>query len=441
MKDKSYHISEEDIDAVHLRSEEVKEIMNRVPGRIVRWGISVITLIIVAVFSFAFVFRYPDIIHGTFYLQTTNPPAFLLARSTGKLQVLLVSEGDTVSPGQVLGVIENPADFNAYQNLKHIVGISLPPLEVKTVIDSISAANLQFGEFQTSLSAYIKALEAYKNYIELDIYGAQKMAIQLKHDQLKSHSKLLQNQINAEKLSYKLAEQAFYRDSLLYTQKVIAALEYENAQKTLLAQKMSLTNAEISLSHTRLSLSEYEQQLAELKLNERQYEIELLSNIEQHNRNLQSAISEWEDRYCLKSPIHGKTSFAGIWKENQNVAIGQHVMTILPFEQTEITGRVIIPVYRAGKVMPGQEVNLKFSDFPHREYGMLVGRLNSMSSVPDSAYIGTIVLPDTLFTNYGRLLPFRQNMRGTAEIITDDLSLAQRLFYPLRSVYKSSISN
>jgi multidrug efflux pump subunit AcrA (membrane-fusion protein) len=438
MKD-NLHNTKDEIDSVHLRSEEVKEIMNKVPGRIVRWGISVIAIIIFAVFSFAFAFRYPDIINGTFYLQTTNPPAFLLARSTGKLQALLVSEGDTVSPGQILAVIENPADFKAYLNLKYLTGLKPEPLKIRMILDSLNSRNLRFGELQIPLSAYLKSLDAYKSFIEIDLYGVQRKATQIKFEQHMKHSVLLQTQINTEELNYKLAKQSFVRDSLLNIQKVIAPLDFENAQKSLLAQQMALTNAEIALSSTQLTLAEYKQQIAQLYLNEKQLESELTSNIEQFEGNLLSALSEWESRYCLRSSILGKASFSGVWKENQNVVTGQHLMTILPFGQTEITCRIIIPVNRAGKLQPGQEVNLKFSDFPHREYGMLVSTLNSISSVPDSAYVGTAFIADSLVTNYGRLLPFKQNMQGVAEIITEDLSLAQRLFYPLQAIYKNRI--
>lgn len=433
-------VTKDEIDSVHLRSEEVKEIMNKVPGRIVRWGISVVTLILVAVFSFAFAFRYPDIINGTFYLQTTNPPAFLLARSTGKLQALLVSEGDTVSTGQILAVIENPADFEAYLNLKYLTGLKPEPLKIRLILDSLNSRTLRFGELQMPLSAYLKSLDAYKSFVELDLYGVQRMATQIKFDQLMKHSGLLQSQINTEELNYNLAKQSFFRDSLLYIQKVIAPLDYEIAQKSLLAQQMALTNAEIALSNTQLNLADYKQQITQLLLDEKQIESELISNIEQYEGNLLSAISEWENRYCLRSPIYGNVSFSGIWKENQNVGTGQHLMTVLPFEQTEITCQIIIPLHRAGKLQPGQEVNLKFSDFPHREYGMLVSTLNSISSVPDSAYIGTAFIADSLVTNYGRLLPFKQNMQGVAEIITEDLSLAQRLFYPLQAIYKNHLA-
>ena len=152
-------------------------------------------------------------------------------------------------------------------------------------------------------------------------------------------------------------------------------------------------------------------------------------------------MDEWEKRYCLISPIKGKVAFSGIWEKNQNVQSGQHVMTILPLKESKLIGKVTIPIDRAGKVNVNQPVKLKFTDFPYREYGMVTAKLDAISAVPDSVYIGTVYLSDSLITNYGKLLPFKQNMEGVAEIVTEDLALAERLIYPLKAIFKEHIKS
>lgn len=114
-------------------------------------------------------------------------------------------------------------------------------------------------------------------------------------------------------------------------------------------------------------------------------------------------------------------------------------MAVLPQKATKLIGKLSIPVRSAGKVHQGQEVNLKFVDFPSHEFGMVVTNLEGLSEVPDSAYVGTVLLPDTLVTNYGKQLPFKQNMQGVAEIITEDISLAERLVYPLKAILKENM--
>jgi HlyD family secretion protein len=88
---------------------------------------------------------------------------------------------------------------------------------------------------------------------------------------------------------------------------------------------------------------------------------------------------------------------------------------------------------RSGKVKQGQMVNIKLSSFPYMEYGMLRGIIKSKSMVPSGdAYIIEIELPDGLTTLYGKKLEFTQNMSGTAEILTEDQRLLQKMINPLR---------
>jgi HlyD family secretion protein len=88
---------------------------------------------------------------------------------------------------------------------------------------------------------------------------------------------------------------------------------------------------------------------------------------------------------------------------------------------------------RSGKVKTGQLVNIKLSGYPYLEYGMVRGVVKSKSLVPaGDTYIIEIDLPEGLSTLYGKKLDFTQNMQGTAEIITEDIRLLQKLVNPFR---------
>jgi hypothetical protein len=96
-----------------------------------------------------------------------------------------------------------------------------------------------------------------------------------------------------------------------------------------------------------------------------------------------------------------------------------------------------MPVIGSGKVEIGQTVNLKFDNYPFDEYGMVMGEVESISELPtkDNTYIIRISLPNGLHSSYNKDLEFRQQMQGSAEIITEDLRLIERLFNQLRSVF------
>jgi HlyD family secretion protein len=426
-------------DTIHLRSNEVNDIMGKVPSVLIRYGITVIATVIIAIIAFSFVFRYPDIITGGFFVQTSNPPAFLLSKASGKIQSLFVDDRDSVENGQLLAIIENPADFESYKNLKQLTEIHPEPMRVFAAWDSLGGNSAKLGELQIPFAAWLKAIDDYRAFTDIASFRKKRDDLLRKITELSKHKLLYEQQVRDSKANFELTEKSHERHVKMLANNLITNVEYEQNQKELLAQQMALTNAEISLSNVKLTILENEQQLTELELSELQTESDRKANINQCFENLQSAVADWESRFCLIAPIAGTVAFSGIWKENQNVGQGQHVMTVVPFDKSQIVCRISIPAQRAGKVREGREVNLKFNDFPDSEYGIVTGTLHSLSAVPDSVYVGTLFLPDTLVTSYGKTLPFKQNMQGMAEIITEDIRLAERLIQPLRAIYKKNV--
>lgn len=110
-------------------------------------------------------------------------------------------------------------------------------------------------------------------------------------------------------------------------------------------------------------------------------------------------------------------------------------MTVVPDEASQLVGKVQLPVQGAGKVTPGQRVQIKFSSYPYQEFGMVRGIVENISLVPaDTYYVVEVGFPDGLITNYGRTLPLSQEMQGTAEIITEKRRLLTRLLQPLHAL-------
>jgi HlyD family secretion protein len=72
---------------------------------------------------------------------------------------------------------------------------------------------------------------------------------------------------------------------------------------------------------------------------------------------------------------------------------------------------------------------IKFQAFPFQEYGVVNGIVLSISTLPasDNSFFATVDLPNGLTTNSGKRLNFRLGMSATAEIVTQDLRLLERL--------------
>ena len=69
------------------------------------------------------------------------------------------------------------------------------------------------------------------------------------------------------------------------------------------------------------------------------------------------------------------------------------------------------------------------------DYGIVSGQVTSRSLVAaDNAYSLEVRLPNGLRTSYNRELEFSQEMQGTAEIITEDIRLLERIFKPIKNL-------
>jgi multidrug resistance efflux pump len=189
------------------------------------------------------------------------------------------------------------------------------------------------------------------------------------------------------------------------------------------------------LSETEIQISQLNQQVLDLELRAQEEKEQKQAGVREAFEKLVAGIDIWEQKYLLIAPIDGIVTFPAYWSENQNVRTGDKVLTIIPENQGDIIGKLTLPVEGAGKVKPGQRVNIQFANFPHLEYGMVKGTIRSISQVPyDQQYSVEVELPEGLTTYYGREIPFTQEMPGRAEIITEDRRLIERILSPIRSM-------
>jgi hypothetical protein len=93
----------------------------------------------------------------------------------------------------------------------------------------------------------------------------------------------------------------------------------------------------------------------------------------------------------------------------------------------------LLPQAGSGKVKTGQRVHIKFDGYPYTEFGMVLGSVQTFSQVArDDVYQIDVGLPRGLTTTYDKELAFKYNMQGSAEIITREMRLIERIFNQFR---------
>ncbi len=428
----------EEINKIEIRSEQVQEILGYIPHWIIRSGIGVIFVVLLLLFIGSMFFKYPDIISSSISVTTENPPASLVAKTSGKIDLLFVEDKQLVKEGEILAIIENTA------NHKDV-------LELKMMLDSMKQFFLvydtsqyqhfspafELGSIQTSYSSFLKQYSEYQNFINLN-YHQQKISAlnkQLEKTKLQLYGQQKQSYLSKEEL--KLAAKQFSRDSGLFEKKVIPPSEFETAEREFIQKKYAYESSKTSIVNGEIQISQLEQAILDLRLQKQEQVNNLQIQLKSAYDVLKSEIEAWELLYLFKSPIEGVVSFSKIWSKNQNIAAGEVALTVVPEEPSKIIGKLQLPIVGSGKVKTDQMVNIKFNSFPYMEYGTVQGKIASIALVPqEEFYLVTVEIPQNLITNYGRELPFSQQMNGTAEIITENISILGRLFNPLRAIFK-----
>ena len=432
---------EEEIKNIHLRSEEFREILGRPPRWTIRWGITLIFIVIVLLIVGSWFFKYPDVVSSKIVVTTENPPAPIVAKSTGKIEHLLVSDMQRVEQGQMLAVIENPGDYKDILKLETLLEGFGDSIQLGHIETGWTDDTYQMGEVQPGYSLFLKRCEDYAHFIQLDYHRQKITSLKDELEQAKQHYRELLDQKTTLEEEYRLAQRQFERDSLLYEKEVIPEAEYESSETILLNKRYSLEQVDVSISNARVQLSRIEQNILELELQYKRQKNQLKSNLMESYDNLKAAIEKWKRKYYLESPVNGKVTFTQFWSENQYVEAGKRVMTVIPSNEGEIIGKMTLPFQGAGKVKEGQTVNIKFANYPPMEYGMVRGIVRSISLVPENqVYTVEVELPDGLTTFYGEKLEFSQQMQGRAEVITQDTRLLERIVRPLRYVVNKSIA-
>ena len=216
--------------------------------------------------------------------------------------------------------------------------------------------------------------------------------------------------------------------------------DFENKKLGYLQAEKNYKSLLSSISQLKSSLISNDRNSEGTRINGTKEEVNLESSKIQSFYQLKKIIKDWELAYVLKSSIEGQVSFLQIWTESQTIIAGDNVFSIIPAIEKGYIGKVKAPAQNSGKIKIGQRVNIRLANFPDREFGILKGKVKNISLVPDKEgnLLLDVSLPENLETNFKKKIPFQQEMKGSAEIVTEDLRLLERILYQFKSILKAN---
>ncbi len=419
---------------IELRSEEVQEILTRVPNWMIRWGSVVILLILLSLFFVSWVVKYPDVITTQIIITTNIPPEKLVAKVSGKIEALLVNDRTLVSRNMPLAVIENSANYEAVFLLKSI----LDTINIdKNKFPFEKLKSTQLGEIESFYAIFQKESSADELNNILKPYQVEGNAQSYEAIQLKERLNLLESQKNNNQSELVLQKSDLDRYEVLFKKGIIATQEVEKHKLTYLQVERNFKSLLSTISQLKSSLNELNKNSKTTQINESKENVNLERNVIQAFYQLKKAIKDWELNYVLRSSVDGKVSFLQLWSANQNVEAGATIFVVIPSKESGYIGKVKAPAQNSGKIKVGQVVNIRLANYPDREFGIVTGSIKAISLTPDKDgnLLINVSLPKGLETSYRKQIAFQQEMSGTADIITEDLRLIERLLYQFRDIF------
>jgi multidrug resistance efflux pump len=424
---------------IELRSEDVQDILGNEPPAILRWGITVISLVLLVMLIGSFIFKYPDTIAGEVTLTTEVPPASIIARASGKIDKLFVVNNQQVKAGTTLAVIQNPAnttDILLLINRLRNWNSETPNSEIaRKLLDNksleLGSVQLAYTNFQVSLTAYLRFQSMQYHPKKLHLQERKVSELQVNLEELKRRTLLLHQQVES-------TFEIWQRDSLMNRKGLMSNEDYQISRNKMLQSQQDYSALLSEIKVAEMDINSGQGNLLDLRKdyidNESIYLLQLRTATEQ----LQTELNSWARNFLLVSPIDGMVNFMGYWSDNQNVEQGKIVFSVIPTVKTLPVCKMLLPAQGSGKVHVGQKANVRLTNFPDQEFGYLEGRVAHISDTPDpdGKYVVEIRFPKGLVTNYGVQLPITTQMQGSAEVITDDIRLIVRFFNPIKKILK-----
>lgn len=422
------------LDNIELRSESVQDILSQPPHWMIRWGNTIIFIILLLILVMSYIIKYPEFVPASVIITSQNPPEKLEARTNSKIEKILIKDHQKVKAGQVMMVLQSTANYHDI-------------LELKDIVDSLSTNQLQsfplqkvstfkLGEIQSDYNSFAKAFQDERLFTRLQPYAPENLAANQSLSEYRGRIANLQQQRSIEVAKYELTKKNFQRSQELFNQGVIAAVELENEKIKFLQAEQNLKNINISFSQMQEAISGLNKTKSGASINTEKDKINYSSQTLQLYEQLRKSLRQWEQSYLFISSTNGVVSFQQFWAENQFVKQGDVLMSILPENTESLIGKMQIPSANSGKVQTGQKVLIKLDNYRFQEYGIIEGKVQNISLTPDENgnYYVDVILPKRLKTSYNKTLPFDKELKGNGEIVTEDLRLVERFFFQIRKL-------
>ena len=420
-------------------SSDVREFMHRPPHWLLRSGTMVLAAVMTLLLVLSLIIKYPDTITGRITVIGTQPVMEVVGRQSGHLESLRVREGQHVKKGEILGVMESPARSGAVlalaEKLRHLEPANGGEM---TLLKVAFQPEDDLGQLQEPYADFLNSYHLLQSRLTDDYAEKAGALLRKQLEGKRAQIESLRSQAEMMGKEMGLAREKLERLKTLHQSSSISTAEMQEQEMALLEQMRAETGGQRTLNEAEIEASKAEKDLRDLEHERSESLRTAREELRARLNKLLGAIGLWEADYILRAPGEGNVAFYDFWSDQQFVTAGRQVFLIVP-QTTKLLGRLPVSQGGSGKIKPGQAVRIQLDDFPYKEFGVVSGRVQSISMVArEGANLVLVDIPHPLVTSFHKKLLFKQEMVGEARIVTEDIRLLGRILYEIRRAFVSN---
>ncbi len=412
-----------------------------------RWNYYVsvvpIMLFFIAFITWSFLSEIDEVVRGTGKVVPSGQTKILQNFEGGIISNIRVKEGDTVNKGQIIYTLSNEF-FKADLKSKEIdlLAFKSSAFRLKASIDE--KEEILFPEELTSSIPDI--IENEKRIFNEDLENRE-TKIKIANDQLRQKKfKLKEAQTKFENLSLELnlAQANMKILESLYKKKVVSKKEYigELSKKQSIVTKLSETRNSIPIIQE--EIQEARGKIKTVKSDIRSKHLQRYSVIKAEiNKQIEKnkANTDRELRKEVVSPVNGIINKLYFYTVGGIVKAGDKMAEITPIEDS-LTIEARVNTSDRALIWSGQEVSVEITAYDFSKYGLLNGKVISIS--PDSfedrnGNVFYLIKVKAEANQFAPDLPILPGMVANVNILTGKKTILQYIIKPLKNIGKNAL--
>ena len=411
----------------------------------------------------------------------------------GKVSKVLVEEGEAVEAGQILVELDTELAQKEVDRLEQMLSayrlelshkhnlLDRVSLETKTLAaiaasdtlaqrsllaaarEKVVTTRILLAQMRSEAAAYRARQVEFKQLTSM----AQNKAEQLRSE-VKAHRQRLDRLRPLEKegaISKELvfqAEQAWRQSQQRLTESLIQEITHVNqqlfqAERSSRDIAMRIARSQGELTSAQKEVEQLKAQLNQKQAQERRIQLEAQQKIQQlklESSQIEAKIAESENllvtaqtklkQNFLRAPVDGIVLSLDLQNPGKVIQAGETVAEIAP-NGAPLVVSAFLPDREAGFVEEGMPVQIKFDAYPYQDYGIVSGKVISISADAETheqlgqVYRVNVELEQDHVSSNQETIDFKAGQTATAEIVIRQRRIADILLDPVRKLQKDGI--